>query len=80
MTRRIDLDESPAIEPGMGAVATTTKERVTVHQLLTLVAFVGVAVVALVFNKDIGFVAITAAVLLAMTSSTQYKGAVNQIA
>ena len=31
-------------------------------QVLTLVAFVGVALVALVFDKNIGFVAITAAV------------------
>ena len=34
-------------------------------QVLTLVAFVGVALVALVFDKNIGFVAITAAVILA---------------
>ena len=35
-------------------------------QVLTLLAFVGVALVALVFDKNIGFVSITAAVLLAM--------------
>ncbi|MGH3459737.1 SLC13 family permease [Aeromicrobium sp.] len=49
-------------------------------QLMTLVAFLGVAVVALLFDKNIGFVAITAAVLLAMFSAKEHKSAVNQIA
>ena len=49
-------------------------------QVLTLVAFVGVAVVALAFDKNIGFVAITAAVILAMLSPNEHKDAVKQIA
>lgn len=49
-------------------------------QVLTLLAFVGVAVVALVFDRDIGFVAITAAVLLAMLSPEEHRDAVKQIA
>jgi Na+/H+ antiporter NhaD/arsenite permease-like protein len=49
-------------------------------QVLTLVAFVGVAVVALVFDKNIGFVAITAAVILAMLSPDEHKDAVKQVA
>jgi di/tricarboxylate transporter len=49
-------------------------------QVLTLAAFVGVAVVALVFDKNIGFVAITAAVILAMLSANEHKDAVKQIA
>ena len=43
-------------------------------QVLTLVAFVGVALVALIFDKNIGFVSITAAVLLAMLSPERAHG------
>ena len=49
-------------------------------QILTLVAFVGVALIALVFDKNIGFVSITAAVILAMLAPQQHKDAVRQIA
>ena len=49
-------------------------------QILTLIAFVGVATVALAFDKNIGFVSITAAVLLSMISPNEYKDAVKQIA
>ena len=49
-------------------------------QVLTLLAFVGVALVALVFDKNIGFVAITAAVILAMLNANEHKDAVKQIA
>ena len=49
-------------------------------QLLTLVAFVAVAVIALAFDKNIGFVAITAAVILNMLAPNEHKDAVKQIA
>ncbi|GAA1687312.1 SLC13 family permease [Kribbella yunnanensis] len=49
-------------------------------QVLTLVAFLGVAVVALVFDKNIGFVAITAAVILAILSPIKNKDAAKQVA
>jgi len=49
-------------------------------QVLTLIAFVAVAVIALAFDKNIGFVAITAAVILAMLSPHEHKDAVKQIA
>ncbi|HET6562548.1 MAG TPA: SLC13 family permease [Marmoricola sp.] len=67
---------------GFGAsTATVTRDRgVRTEQILTLVAFLGVAVIALVFDRDIGFVAITAAVLLAMLSPEQHRDAVKQIA
>ena len=86
MSQRIDAEgeviggseATPA--SGGGGAATTTKKPVTVQQWLTLVAFVGVAVVALAFDKDIGFVSITAAVLLAMIAPNEQKNAVNQIA
>ena len=48
--------------------------------MLTLVAFLLVAVVALVFDKNIGFVAITAAVILSMLSPEANKDTVKQIA
>lgn len=67
---------------GYGATVPTGTATVGVRtdQVLTLLAFVGVAVVALVFDKNIGFVAITAAVLLAMLSGNKHKDAVKQIA
>ncbi len=53
---------------------------VRTDQLLTLVAFVAVALIALIFDKNIGFVAITAAVILAMLAPNDHKDAVKQIA
>ena len=84
MSERIDPDD--AVEPdgsaGSGSDSTTTREetRVRLDQVLTLVAFLGVAVVALAFDKNIGFVAITAAVLLTMLSPNEHKDAVKEIA
>jgi di/tricarboxylate transporter len=91
---RIDPDEPDTIDEelhrggatvparGMGASAPTGTQALGVRsdQLLTLVAFLAVAVIALVFDKNIGFVSITAAVLLAMLSPTEHKDAVKQIA
>lgn len=84
--RRISPEDTAGDAAGLGGnnsgtgTTTTTRPRVRMEQWLTLAAFAGVAIVALVFDKDIGFVSITAAVLLAMTSPIQHKGAVNQIA
>jgi di/tricarboxylate transporter len=94
MKQRGDPNESPDVTEdlhhggatvtarGTGASAPTgTLARgVQRDQLLTLIAFVGVAVVALVFDKNIGFVAITAAVLLAILSPTEHKDAIKQVA
>ena len=52
---------------------------VTFEQVLTLVGLVVLAVLALVFKLDIGFVAITVAVVLALFSAQRHKGAVSQI-
>lgn len=49
-------------------------------QVLTLLAFVAVAAVALAFDKNIGFVSITAAVILSIISPGKYKDSVKQIA
>jgi di/tricarboxylate transporter len=51
-----------------------------VDQWVTLAAFAVVAVVALVFDKNIGFTAITAAVVLTALFPAKQKGAVNQVA
>jgi di/tricarboxylate transporter len=79
-----DLHRGGASVParGFGATApTTTAARgVRLDQMLTVAAFVGVAVIALAFDKNIGFVAITAAVVLAMLSGDEHKDAVKQIA
>jgi di/tricarboxylate transporter len=52
----------------------------TLEHVLTLVAFLAVAVVALVFDKNIGFAAITAAVVLSILTPKAYKDTVKQIA
>ena len=62
------------------ATADDAPDRVTVAQWLTLAAFVLVAVVALIFDKNIGFVAITAAVMLSMLRPKEYQHTVKDIA
>ncbi len=52
----------------------------TREHVLTLLAFAAVAIVALAFDKNIGFAAITAAVLLSMLTPKAYKDTVKQIA
>ena len=94
MKMRIDPGEPDTVEeelhrggrsvPGRGSgatVATGTRATGVRHdQVLTLLAFLGVALIALIFDKNIGFVSITAAVILAMLSPNQHKDAVKQIA
>ncbi|GAB3836077.1 SLC13 family permease [Kribbella italica] len=93
MAQRVDPDDDSLTEDlhrggatvparGQGASAPTGTQALGVRrdQVLTLVAFVGVAVVALAFDKNIGFVAITAAVILAMLAPKEHKDAVKQIA
>ncbi|MBC2933020.1 SLC13 family permease [Nocardioides sp. zg-1228] len=94
MALRIDPDDDDTLDDdlhrggvtvparGMGATAPvgTQAQGVRRDQVLTLVAFVGVALVALVFDKNIGFVAITAAVILAMLSPNEHKDAIRQVA
>jgi Na+/H+ antiporter NhaD/arsenite permease-like protein len=52
---------------------------VRLEQILTLIGLAVVAVLALVFKLDIGFVSISVAVVLALFSAQQHKGAVAQI-
>jgi di/tricarboxylate transporter len=49
------------------------------EQILTLIGLAVVAVLALVFDLDIGFVSISVAVVLALFSAQQHKGAIAQI-
>jgi Na+/H+ antiporter NhaD/arsenite permease-like protein len=67
---------------GQGAGVSTTTQALGVRRdhVLTLVAFAAVATTALAFDQNIGFVSITAAVVLAMLSPQQHKDAVKQIA
>ena len=72
---------TPAPAGGQGAVATVTRSvGVRRNHVLTLVAFAAVAVTALAYDQNIGFVSITAAVFLAMLSPRLNKDAVKQIA
>jgi Na+/H+ antiporter NhaD/arsenite permease-like protein len=61
------------------AVETPTKARLA-DQVITLVAFAVVAFVALVFERNIGFTAITAAVLLTAIFPKDQRGAIKQVA
>ena len=73
----------PRSPPAARAPTTETRTQalgVRRDQVLTLIAFVVVALIALVFDKNIGFVAITAAVILAMLAANEHKDAVKQIA
>lgn len=70
----------PARGYGTSAPTGTAAAGVKRDQVLTLVAFVAVAVIALAFDKNIGFVAITAAVALAILNAQEHKDAVKQIA
>jgi di/tricarboxylate transporter len=54
--------------------------RLTPHQILTLVGIVALCVATLGFDLDVGFVAITVAVVLALTNLEAHKGAVQKIA
>jgi di/tricarboxylate transporter len=54
-------------------------QKITFEQILTLIGLAALAVLALVFDLDIGFVAISVAVVLALFSAAKHKGAVSQI-
>jgi di/tricarboxylate transporter len=55
------------------------QQKVSFDQVLTLIGLAAVAVLALVFDLDIGFVAITVATVLALFAAARHKGAVSQI-
>jgi di/tricarboxylate transporter len=69
----------PGVGGDDGAAHPDRPQPVRFEQALTLVGLAVVAVLALVFDLDIGFVSITVAVVLALFSAQQQKGAVSQI-
>ena len=79
-----DLHRGGASIParGTGTTTATRTEALGVKrdQILTLLAFVSVATIALAFEKNIGFVSITAAVILHMLAPRRHSDAVRQIA
>ena len=58
----------------------TAPGKVTGDQICTLLAFLVVAVLSLAFDRNIGFTAITAAVVLTALFPAKQKGAVSQVA
>jgi di/tricarboxylate transporter len=64
---------------GAASGAEPDNPKVTLDQVLTLVGLAVVAVLALVFDLDIGFVAITVATVLALFAAARHKNAVSQI-
>ncbi len=54
--------------------------RLTPHQILTLTGILALCISTLVFDLDVGFVAITVAVVLALANPEAHKGAVQMIA
>jgi Na+/H+ antiporter NhaD/arsenite permease-like protein len=64
---------------GDGGDHPAVAEPVRFEQILTLIGLGVVAVLALVFDLDIGFVSISVAVVLALFSAQQHKGAIMQI-
>jgi di/tricarboxylate transporter len=79
---------SAGASPATGGTATETETRTDTtvprrrfaDQVITMIAFVAVAFVALVFERNIGFTAITAAVILTALFPKEQKGAIKQIA
>lgn len=73
---------TPSTGTATGTTATVSPDYVGTSREhgLTLLAFVAVAAVALYFEKNIGFTAITAAVALSMLSPKAYQNTVKQIA
>jgi hypothetical protein len=74
--------EVPGDEPsgGGGVAVSTAVTTLNRHRVLTLAGLVVLAGGALIFSLDVGFTAITVAVLLSMLSPADAKAAVGQIA
>lgn len=69
----------PTDPAGSSAAPAAQGTRIGVPQVATLLGLAALAVVALGFGVDVGFVAITVAVLLALVSPQAQKGAVNKV-
>ena len=66
-------------DPAGDGVAATKERKDRIPQLVTIAGLVVLAVVALGFKMDVGFVSITIAIVLALVSPAAQKGAINKI-
>ncbi|NUS36500.1 MAG: hypothetical protein HOQ04_08580, partial [Pseudarthrobacter sp.] len=66
-------------DPAGDGVAATRERRERIPQLVTIAGLIVLAVVALGFKMDVGFVSITIAIVLALVSPAAQKGAINKI-
>jgi len=66
-------------DPAGDGVAATKERKDRVPQLVTIAGLIVLAVVALGFKMDVGFVSITIAIVLALVSPAAQKGAINKI-
>ena len=66
-------------DPAGDGVAATKERSQRIPQLVTIAGLVVLAVVALGFKMDVGFVSITVAIVLALVSPAAQKGAINKI-
>jgi Na+/H+ antiporter NhaD/arsenite permease-like protein len=87
-TRRFERDKQAQAEtagarpPMAGGAAATAGEvpELDRDKILTLIGIVSLIVVALAFDVDVGFVALTIAAILSLISPKSTKGAVNKVA
>jgi len=66
-------------DPAGDGVAATQERSERIPQLVTIAGLVALAVIALGFKVDVGFVSITIAIVLALVSPKAQKGAINKI-
>ncbi|MDQ0771099.1 di/tricarboxylate transporter [Pseudarthrobacter defluvii] len=66
-------------DPAGDGVEATKERKDRIPQLVTIAGLVVLAVVALGFKMDVGFVSITIAIVLALVSPAAQKGAINKI-
>lgn len=66
-------------DPAGDGVAATKERSERIPQLVTIAGLIALAVIALGFKVDVGFVSITIAIVLALVSPAAQKGAINKI-
>jgi di/tricarboxylate transporter len=66
-------------DPAGDGFAATKERKERIPQLVTIAGLIVLAVVALGFKMDVGFVSITIAIVLALVSPAAQKGAINKI-
>ncbi|HEY9355332.1 MAG TPA: SLC13 family permease [Arthrobacter sp.] len=66
-------------DPAGDGVSATKERSERIPQLVTIAGLIALAVIALGFKVDVGFVSITIAIVLALVSPKAQKGAINKI-